>query len=96
MKLRGQTAVSQPDRIRYGDRMYNLLQIVLHSGDGPHGGHYTSFDIEEMKEFDDSPPSFNLVTDERMTMAKQQGYIYLYQIDPNMDRYIQCFRGGEQ
>ena len=81
------TAVLQTQRIQYGERTYNLRQVILHTGEGTQRGHYTTYDVEEMKVFDDSPPSFKSATDEMMSTAKRQGYIYLYQIDENIDRY---------
>ena len=80
------TSVNGTEQITYGDRKYNLVQIVLHSGEGTERGHYTTFDVVEKKEFDDSPPSFQSVTEERMTGAKQQGYLYFYEIN---DRYVE-------
>ena len=81
------TDVLETMRIRYGERMYNLRQVIQHTGKGTQSGHYTTYDVEEMKVFDDSPPSFKSATDEMMSTAKRQGYIYLYQIDENIDRY---------
>ena len=86
------TAVLQTQRIQYGERTYNLRQVILHTGEGTQRGHYTTYDVEEMKMFDDSPPSFESVTLAQMTNARLQGYIYLYEIDENVERYgnIKC------
>ena len=79
------TEVSQTEQIRYGERVYNLKQIILHHGESTLRGHYTMFDVEAMCEFDDTPPSFKPVTEEMMTNAKQQGYIYFYEIDESVE-----------
>ena len=81
------TDVTQCQHVCYGDRKYNLRQIILHTGEETLQGHYTAYDVEEMKVYDDSPPSFTAATDKMMTNAMQKGYLYLYQIDSNVDRY---------
>ena len=83
-----ETDVHQCQHVCYGGRKYNLKQIILHTGEGTEGGHYTTYDIEERKVYDDSPPSFLPATDEMVTNAKQQGYLYLYQIDSDIERYL--------
>ena len=79
------TEVNQSEQIRYGERVYNLKQIIVHHGGSTLRGHYTMFDVEEMCEFDDTPPSFKSVTEEMMTTAKQEGYIYFYEIDKSVE-----------
>ena len=84
------TEVNQAEQIRYGERVYNLKQIIVHHGESTRRGHYTTYDVDEMKVFDDTPPSFESVTEEMMTIAKQQGYIYFYEIDDTVERYGLC------
>ena len=72
--------VTDTDTISYGDHKYQLKTVIVHLGNFAGSGHYVTYNLEDEKMFDDSPrPSYKLVSDYAMNVAKLSGYIYGYE-----------------